>query len=91
MREAARVANHSVVIKDHLLEGMFAGPTLHFMDWVGNRGHDVVPRTIICVARGGTKSSAALDFKSTLGVANSGSILIRLPGCSTGGYILLRG
>jgi SAM-dependent methyltransferase len=42
VREAARVANNSVVIKDHLLEGMFAGPTLRFMDWVGNRGHDVV-------------------------------------------------
>jgi len=42
VREAARVANNGVVIKDHLLEGMFAGPTLRFMDWVGNRGHDVV-------------------------------------------------
>jgi SAM-dependent methyltransferase len=42
VREAARVAKNSVVIKDHLLEGMFAGPTLRFMDWVGNRGHDVV-------------------------------------------------
>jgi SAM-dependent methyltransferase len=42
VREAARVANDSVIIKDHLLEGMFAGPTLRFMDWVGNRGHDVV-------------------------------------------------
>jgi SAM-dependent methyltransferase len=42
VREAARVANSNVVIKDHLLEGMFAGPTLRFMDWVGNRGHDVV-------------------------------------------------
>ena len=38
----ARVANNSVVIKDHLLEGMFAAPTLRFMDWLGNRGHDVV-------------------------------------------------
>jgi SAM-dependent methyltransferase len=42
VREAARVASNSVVIKDHLLEGVFAGPTLRFMDWVGNRGHDVV-------------------------------------------------
>ena len=42
VREAARVANNSVVIKDHLLEGMFAAPTLRFMDWLGNRGHDVV-------------------------------------------------
>jgi SAM-dependent methyltransferase len=42
VRESARVATNSVVIKDHLLEGMFAGLTLRFMDWVGNRGHDVV-------------------------------------------------
>jgi SAM-dependent methyltransferase len=42
VREAARVARRSVVIKDHLLEGLIAGPTLRFMDWVGNRGHDVV-------------------------------------------------
>jgi SAM-dependent methyltransferase len=42
VREAARVANNSVIIKDHLLEGMFAGPTLRFMDWAGNRGHAVV-------------------------------------------------
>jgi SAM-dependent methyltransferase len=42
VREAARVANDSVVIKDHLLEGLLAGPTLRLMDWVGNRGHDVV-------------------------------------------------
>lgn len=42
VREAARVADSSVVIKDHLLEGLLAGPTLRLMDWVGNRGHDVV-------------------------------------------------
>ncbi len=42
LSEAARVARRSVVVKDHLLEGLLAGPTLRFMDWVGNRGHDVV-------------------------------------------------
>lgn len=41
LAEAARVARHSVVIKDHLREGLLAGPTLRLMDWVGNRGHDV--------------------------------------------------
>jgi SAM-dependent methyltransferase len=40
--EAARVARQGVVVKDHLLAGLLAGPTLRFMDWVGNRGHDVV-------------------------------------------------
>ena len=36
LREARRVARSAVVIKDHLREGLFAGPTLRFMDWVGN-------------------------------------------------------
>jgi SAM-dependent methyltransferase len=42
LAEAARVARQGVVLKDHLLEGVLAGPTLRFMDWVGNRGHGVV-------------------------------------------------
>lgn len=41
LAEAARVARRSVVVKDHLREGLLAGPTLRLMDWVGNRGHDV--------------------------------------------------
>ncbi len=41
LREAARVARSGVIIKDHLREGVFAGPTLRLMDWVGNRGHGV--------------------------------------------------
>lgn len=40
--EARRVARRAVIIKDHLLEGVLAGPTLRFMDWVGNFGHGVV-------------------------------------------------
>jgi SAM-dependent methyltransferase len=42
LREARRVAKKGVIVKDHRLEGLLAGPTLRFMDWVGNRGHDVV-------------------------------------------------
>jgi SAM-dependent methyltransferase len=41
LAEAARVARQGVVVKDHLLEGVLAGPTLRLMDWVGNRGHGV--------------------------------------------------
>lgn len=41
LAEAARVGRRGVVIKDHLREGVLAGPTLRLMDWVGNRGHDV--------------------------------------------------
>lgn len=39
--EAARVARKGVIIKDHLREGFGAYQTLRFMDWVGNKGHDV--------------------------------------------------
>jgi SAM-dependent methyltransferase len=42
LAEAARVARLGVVVKDHRREGILAGPTLRLMDWVGNRGHDVV-------------------------------------------------
>jgi SAM-dependent methyltransferase len=42
LAEAARVARLGIVLKDHLREGFLAGPTLRFMDWVGNRGHNVV-------------------------------------------------
>lgn len=42
LAEAARVARLGVVVKDHRREGLLAGPTLRVMDWVGNRGHDVV-------------------------------------------------
>jgi hypothetical protein len=30
-----------VIIKDHLRDGLAAGPTLRFMDWVGNAAHGV--------------------------------------------------
>lgn len=41
LREAARVARRAIVIKDHTLDGMLAGPTLRFMDYVGNAHHGV--------------------------------------------------
>ena len=41
MREAVRVTRGSLLIKDHLREGVLAGPTLRFMDWVGNAGWGV--------------------------------------------------
>jgi SAM-dependent methyltransferase len=41
LREALRVARHSILIKDHRLEGAFAKPTLTFMDWMGNARHGV--------------------------------------------------
>jgi SAM-dependent methyltransferase len=41
LAEAARVASRAIVIKDHLREGLLAGPTLRFMDYVGNAHHGV--------------------------------------------------
>jgi SAM-dependent methyltransferase len=41
VKEAARVARQSVVIKDHTKNGLLAGPTLSFMDWVGNARYGV--------------------------------------------------
>jgi SAM-dependent methyltransferase len=41
LAEAARVATTAVIIKDHYLRGMFARPTLAFMDRIGNARHGV--------------------------------------------------
>jgi ubiquinone/menaquinone biosynthesis C-methylase UbiE len=39
--EAARVARRAVILKDHCRDGFLAGPTLRFMDWVGNASYGV--------------------------------------------------
>jgi SAM-dependent methyltransferase len=41
MREAVRVSRTGLVIKDHTREGLAAGLTLRFMDFVGNARHGV--------------------------------------------------
>ncbi len=41
LREAHRVARQTVVLKDHTRDGLLAGPTLRFMDWVGNAPHGI--------------------------------------------------
>ena len=41
LNEARRVANRAVVLKDHTRDGFLAGPTLRFMDWVGNAPHGI--------------------------------------------------
>ena len=41
LKEAKRIARHSIVLKDHATDDMFAIPTLHFMDWVGNAHYGV--------------------------------------------------
>jgi SAM-dependent methyltransferase len=41
LREARRVARHGVLLKDHTRNGLLAGPTLRFMDGVGNARYGV--------------------------------------------------
>ncbi len=41
LREAVRVTREAILIKDHTCNGLFASPTLRFMDWVGNAHHNV--------------------------------------------------
>lgn len=41
LAEARRVAKLAVVLKDHTRDGFLAGPTLRFMDWVGNAPHGI--------------------------------------------------
>jgi SAM-dependent methyltransferase len=41
LQEAQRVGK-IILIKDHFRKGFLAGPTLRFMDWVGNAHHGVV-------------------------------------------------
>lgn len=41
LAEAKRVSRRGIVIKDHLRDGILAGSTLRFMDWVGNAAHGV--------------------------------------------------
>ena len=36
LKEARRVARRNIVLKDHTRDGLLAGPTLRFMDGVGN-------------------------------------------------------
>jgi SAM-dependent methyltransferase len=41
LREVRRVTRSRIVLKDHALEGAFAGVTLRLMDWIGNARHGV--------------------------------------------------
>jgi SAM-dependent methyltransferase len=41
LREAAQTATKGILIKDHTLDGLLAGPTLRFMDRVSNVKHGV--------------------------------------------------
>jgi SAM-dependent methyltransferase len=52
LREGARVARHSIVIKDHCADGALAHATLGFMDRVSNRRHGIeIPHHYWAAAR----------------------------------------
>lgn len=62
LSEAARVARQCVLIKDHNLDGFLAGPTLRFMDWVGNARHGVILPYNFWPARRWTETFASLGL-----------------------------
>lgn len=41
LEEAKRVSNNAIILKDHLMQGIFGKQTLHFMDLVGNARYGV--------------------------------------------------
>lgn len=42
LREANRISQDVILLKDHIKDGIFAGLTLRLMDWVGNAHYGVV-------------------------------------------------
>jgi SAM-dependent methyltransferase len=42
LREGRRIARHTILIKDHLLDGLFARQTLRLMDRVGNARYGIL-------------------------------------------------
>jgi hypothetical protein len=41
LREAVRVARRMILIKDHIVDAVLAGPTLRLMDRIGNARYGV--------------------------------------------------
>jgi len=66
LREATRVARRSIIIKDHNRDGFLAGPTLRFMDWVGNVRHGVALPYNYWPERRWTKAFAELALTPTV-------------------------
>jgi SAM-dependent methyltransferase len=73
IKEARRVADKCVIIKDHNRDGLSAGLTLAFMDWIGNAPHRVrltydywpARRWRIAFAEAGLRVA---DYRSRLGL-----------------------
>ena len=72
LKEGLRVGK-SIVIKDHYRDGLLAGPTLRFMDWVGNAHHGVaLPYNYLTKAEWATAFKAAglkpVELRESLGL-----------------------
>ena len=63
LKEAARVSNDFLLIKDHLRKGLFAGTTLRVMDWVGNFTKGVVLPYNYLTAKEWTQLYQAAGFR----------------------------
>ena len=62
LREGKRVSRETIVLKDHIKDGILAGLTLQFMDWVGNAHHGVVLKYNYWTERQWREMFAALDL-----------------------------
>lgn len=71
LREARRVMRHSILIKDHNADGLFAHATLRFMDGIGNRRHNVALPHNYWPAK---KWDAAFDSLGLFAVENQTSL-----------------
>jgi SAM-dependent methyltransferase len=72
LREGARVARNCLVIKDHNQDGLLAGPTLRFMDRVGNARHGVVLPYNYWPARRWSEAFRALKLKTAVSATRIG-------------------
>jgi SAM-dependent methyltransferase len=62
LKEAGRVSRDVIVLKDHIKEGVLAGATLRFMDWIGNAHHGVVLSYNYSTQRQWVETFAALNL-----------------------------
>jgi SAM-dependent methyltransferase len=73
LKEVCRVTRKSIIIKDHSRDGIAAGLTLRFMDWIGNAPHGVALTYDYWPARRWRKVFTELglgvtDYRSRLGL-----------------------
>ena len=65
LSEMCRVVKRAIIIKDHVVQGLLARPTLAFMDWVGNARHGVSLPYSYWTAPQWDRAFAELQLKET--------------------------